>query len=74
MEFAMLVILIAIRSGVDRDQETEIGSFISAIFIMFGLLWRSIKARLRPLIHSITGMYVLGIEDVYVTEMPEGGA
>jgi hypothetical protein len=61
MEFAILAILIAIRYGMDRDQATEIGTFISAIFIMFGLLWRPIKARLCPVINSITGVYGLRV-------------
>lgn len=74
MEVATLVILAALRYGMDRDQTTEIEHLLSTIHLPFGLLRRFIKARLRLVAGSITGMCILGFEDFYIAEISGGGA
>lgn len=74
MEFVILVILITIQYGLNRDQMTEIGRFIFVVNLQFVYLWKFIKARFCLVSGSIIGMFILRLEDFYVTEMSRGGA
>lgn len=74
MEVAILVMLAAIGYGMDGGRTTEIKRLLSTIHLPFGLLRRFIKAKIRLVAGSITGMCILGFEGFYIAEISEGGA